>query len=394
LISYTKIICLFICAAPIINNINGYTMREFNLSILGPVFYLAGFMFFCGLTLYKQKKIFPFLGLIVFVVHFAISVAMGYNNIRQIQYYIKFVFPFIIYLVLKYTVLNINFNKIQKGIIMSGWIYIFFIFFSFLIGFKYYEGKGYYGFIHALNDLIIFLLFLLPVVFLRFNWQKKLIYFCGIFMTFSKALIVTIPYYLVFEMLSKSNRKIINKFFMVIFCVFMIVLLGKTTIPYYGRIAKSIDVNLFSKEVFFEKKDNYILYNFLLFGRYKWLNVFYKNHKDKSFFEKIWGSGFLGAEIITEGKGGIEMDPFDVYNIYGVFFLAVFVYFYYFKIVLIRGLKYQYKLLFLPAIGYSIFGGHLANNPISNIPVAILILLLERGILLDNSKCPQTNANV
>jgi hypothetical protein len=373
--SYTNVICFFIILAPFINSITGFTTKEYGLSIIGPLFYSLGLLFFLLLSLHKQRSCLPVFLLLFVFLHFFVSVIYGMNNVNDLQHYIKFAFPFIIYFSLKYTTLKIDFLQIKKAIILSGLIYLYFILLSFIIGYKQYDNKiGYWGWVGAGNDMLVFLLFLLPYAALEFTWKKKLVYFSGLFLTFTKSLFLLIPVYALYEIFLKKRSTLSKRLYCLTFSICLLFSFYYITVSYYRARADEHTINLSSLSSYGERE-----YRFLSFGRSIYLERFIGNFEHKSPFEIIWGSGLQGGLFFTEGKVGIEMDPFDILNNYGIFLLTGFIYLFYLKILFSKNLCLYHKFLFLPAISYSIFGGHLSNNPIANIPVAMLILLIEKG---------------
>jgi hypothetical protein len=372
---YTNIICFFIILAPFINSITGLTIKEYGLSIIGPLFYSLGLLFFILLSLHKQRSFLPVFLLLFVFLHFFVSVIYGMNNVNDLQHYIKFAFPFIIYFSLKYTTLKIDFLQIKKAIIFSGLIYLYFILLSFIIGYRRYDTKiGYWGGVGAGNDMLVFLLFLLPYAALEFTWKKKLVYFSGLVLTFTKSLFLLIPVYTLYEIFLKKRSTLSKRLYCLTFSICLLLSFYYITVSYHKSLADEYRINLSSLSNYGESE-----YRFLSFGRSIYLERFIGNFEYKSLFDIVWGSGLQGGLFFTEGKVGIEMDPFDVFNNYGIFLLAGFIYFYYLKILFSKQLHMYHKFLFLPAISYSILGGHLANNPIANIPVAMLILLIEKG---------------
>ncbi len=122
------------------------------------------------------------------------------------------------------------------------------------------------------------------------------------------------------------------------------------------------------------------VYNFITFGRYRYLKMMIDRIQEKSYVEIFFGSGIIGAARITSGKGGIEMDPADAFNIFGILGLLIVIYFYYVKPMASKYAPGEFKLYYTMCIIYSVLGGHLIMNPISNTFYVIYLVILERGL--------------
>jgi hypothetical protein len=122
------------------------------------------------------------------------------------------------------------------------------------------------------------------------------------------------------------------------------------------------------------KYDPMFLLTVVSAGRAKYANALFGNI-DKNYMDYLIGSGLSGAIDITDGKVGIEMDVLDAFNIYGVVGVFILFSFYYIPIFRMK-LPYYSKIIFFVVVLYSVFGGHLINNPLCNVYYAIFLGLL------------------
>jgi hypothetical protein len=102
----------------------------------------------------------------------------------------------------------------------------------------------------------------------------------------------------------------------------------------------------------------------------------------------ILGSGIQGSFLITKGKGNVEMDIPDVYNIFGLAGMVLVAWFYYGGIWKHRSMTRKTKLNFLPLFMLSALGGHFFFNTVSNVVFAML-LFLSREPGLENVAQPE-----
>lgn len=379
----------FVVLSPFVNNLNGLTMRFYGISLVGPLFY-GGFLLLFGIfglmliPPFEQPRFF----LICFgtVAWYLLQFFCRLVDISSIQYYIKFFFPFIIYACLKYSRLSDkNLTKIEKLWRASILVYSFFILLSFLIGFKYYGGKGYYGFIHGINDLTFLLLLGFYSIMTRSSLKGKIVYVVSVLLTFSKMIFLFVPL-LVFYGLKyvKGGRRREKAFFwrsasMLVLLV-AAVFASRYFISYFTDLVVAHKLNSVERVISTHKENPDFVYRFITFGRYRYLKMMIDRIQEKSYLEIFFGSGIIGATRITSGKVGIEMDPPDAFNIFGILGFLIVIYFYYVKPMASKYAPGEFKFYYIMCIIYSVLGGHLIMNPISNTFYVIYLVILERGL--------------
>ena len=366
---YNRLLIIFIILNPIITNINGLSIKYFNKSILGPIFYSLFFLIFTA-KIITTKNI-KGLQLILFsLFFFIISFYTQRSLLPHINYMIKIIFPIILFLLVKNQNINyLYFKKIIKSIMNSAVIYSSFIFFTFLIDFKYYSFKqGYYGFVHALNDLTVYLLII--IFFIRLirgkNKKYEIMCYCSLALIKSKVLLV-LPI-LIFKYFKKKQHKYMLFFIVPMLLVF---LYSKDYfIDFYQDYFKDSTSIISITDIY----DQTYINRTLTFGRSTYWEMILENY-DKNELDYVIGSGIEGAKRLTFGKIGTEMDLFDAFNIYGIIGLIILFFFYYIPILKLKIPIYS-KIDFLIVIFYSIFGGHFYNNPLCNIFYGIILGLL------------------
>jgi hypothetical protein len=221
-------------------------------------------------------------------------------------------------------------------------------------------GEGYYGFVHGNNDYVVMFFALFP---LTTFWRNRLAlasYYVALALTRSKGLIALAPMMI---MIPKSNKVRLGIVAVAGGILFL-------TVSYYVRYFLS------NFGAGYELTPMNLLI-FLSFGRLRYLFRLFENMGDKSLIEHLVGSGFHGGLQYLGGKVGIEMDPFDAYNVYGLLGLVLSAWFYYWQILGLKNMAWKTKVKFLPLIGYSIAGGHLFNNPMSNLVFVLVLFILE-----------------
>lgn|GEM_PF-2744706 len=383
------IFLFFILLSPFVNNLNGLTMRFYDISIVGPLFYGGSLLLFgiFGLILISPFRQ-PLFLLICYgaVVWYLLQFSYGLVDIRSIQHYVKFFFPFVIYTCLKYSKLSdknlIRTEKVWQAAVL---IYSSFILLSFVIGFKYYTGKGYYGFIHGINDLTFLLLLGFYSVMTKSSLTGKIVYVVSVLLTLSKTIFLFVPL-LVFYGLKylKGGMRREKTFFLRSTSIFVLLLVtvfaSRIFISYFGDLLVAHRLDSVERAMSTYEDNPDLIYNFITFGRYRYLKMMIDRIDEKSYLEIFFGSGIIGATKIISGKVGIEMDPPDAFNIFGILGFLIVIYFYYVKPMASKYAPREFKFYYIMCIIYSVLGGHLIMNPISNTFYAIYLIILERGL--------------
>jgi hypothetical protein len=390
LVTKTKLAFLltisFLVASPIINNINGLSIKYYNISILGPFFYSIFMAFFIIFALFSSRKRTNFFGVCTAILLlFFIQYTLGFTQLDEFQYYIKFFLPFLIYLSLKYVPFSqSDLFKLDLWWRRSILLYSIFILISFCIGFQYWEGKGYYGFIYALNDLTLVLLLGFYPIMNRNTFTGKAIYISSVLLTFSKAIIFFIPllilhYFRYIHEAVRNRKNLFMKFLSVGLLLLVLLFFAQYFCSYLTDLLGTYYKNSPAKFIETFQKDPDSVYAFLTFGRSRYLQIMMDKLDQKSLLEVLIGSGISGAAKFTGGKDGIEMDPFDVFNIFGILGLVLITFFYYTKLFLYKKTTRIFKLTYAMCMLYSIFGGHLVMNPMSNSFYAIYLIILSKS---------------
>lgn len=370
-INFLKFLLVVIILQPFINSMTGIAIKYNFSSFLGPLFYMI-ILFISTLYLITKKEIRILLIGIFILGYFILMYSTNRIELNNISDILKIFLPYIIYLSVKKLDLNqlklkLIINQISKSII----IYSILILLSFLFSYQIQEGKGFFGFIYAGNDLILLLIFGLFFysILLKNTSKNFVVVFLSYLLTGSKSIIlVLIPIF--FKIL--NNIKIFSK---IIVIIIFVILTFYYVIPLF-----SIKLFIYFKDInnlatiFHEYELSYIFQVFS-FGRTHHLINFYEN-MDKSFLDYIIGSGQIGAMINTDGKIGIEMDFFDAFNIYGIVGIIILISFYYIPIFFIK-ISNLSKIIFLIIVFYSIFGGHFFNNPLIGFYYGLLLGILK-----------------
>lgn len=370
-ISFFRILIVFIFLQPFVNSITGLMIKYGMVSIFGPLFYITFFIF---VALYSLNKylVNSILLLIASILYFIIMVYFNKMSIMHIGDFLKLVLPVFIFLVIKNLYFSpLQFKQLGQVIVFSISIYCLFVVFSFLISFKMFEGKGYYGFIYSLNDFILLLMFS-AFIFKLFsiNYKKNILLVSAFILSQSKALLVFIPFY-AYQFMKKLNfyRKIFLFVILVIVLPFIIVKALENSMLIYFSEMTIIDI-------IDESNRDYVL-SALTGGRTIYLDkiINYYLYGDLDVFDYIFGLGQIGSSSILDGKVGVEMDIIDGFVNYGIVGLGVVICFYYFPVFL-SGVSNYLKILFSIIIAYSMFGGHFINNPLVGSYYGIILGLL------------------
>lgn len=369
---------LFIIIMPFIDNINGIMIKFFDISLIGP-FYRIILLGFLLLVCYKEKisfriKIevyFLILGMFIWT---SIHYYLGYSSISSIQNITKVFLPIVMYIIVSelIKIQKLSVKTIKKSIIASITIYSLFIIFSFGINFKMFERTGYYGFIHAINDLAISYILALMVFLENTNYKILFLNIFAFALMGSKSMFVFIPYFIVILIYKNKDIYIKNK--VKVFFIGIFMLIFGVYILFFSPISKKFfEEKQYLKNYNWEylwKYDRRTIYRELTYGRSEFYYDFIDNCVYKSSLEWVIGSG-QKATLYTLGKEGVEMDPIDSLNQYGVIGLVIYCIFY-ITMAFIKTNKYD-KFIFIIIILYSIIGGHLFNNAISGTYYGLLL---------------------
>ncbi|MBT3261246.1 hypothetical protein HOC37_01700 [bacterium] len=370
---------LFIFLSPFVNNINGFMMKFYSFSFVGPLFYAISFLFFgFNILLYRKKEV--LLIILGLFFYFLILVLTNRSPFSSFVVYIKLINPIIIYFYVRHMVFDKDkMKKIIQVMILSAVLYSSFIVLSVLTGFTYYEGKGYIGAIHAINALTMYYLvvFFFLSILKRSVSNSELFIFVAYVLIKSKTILIFMPIYIyrLFKYVLKNwslGFRLLGFFGGIIFSY-------KYFYEWFILKFQQSFIDLYSmRDLFFYYTLDQVL-NFLTFGRWTiWLLVL--QNYNKTFLDVIIGSGYYGAKYLTGGKIGIEMDVLNAFNVYGMVGVFLIFLFYYVPIFKFKISNYS-KLLFFVVLVSAFFGGHLAVGPIANTMYGVVL-----GLLYNNDK--------
>jgi len=375
MLSNYKIFLFFILLQPIVNSITGMSFVFHYPSIVGPLFYMMILLFSIVYLLYI-KNFNIVVTMLLFNIYFLFLFFTNRVGIGGYFDILKVILPFIVFLYAK----NLNLTNwklllIIKKIKKSFMVYSFLIILSFLISFHIQPDlMGYFGFIHAGNDLILLLMFSLFFysILKKKSITSEIFIFSSYLLTLSKSIFIFGLVYL---------GSFVNKKNILLIVVLLLLLLHSVIIPLFDKKIFSYfsDANNIL-DIYSEYKLKYIL-NIFTFGRSHFMFDIFSSDL-KTFLDYIVGSGTIGAYIITNGKIGAEMDPVDAYNIYGIVGLFFLILFYYIPIYRLN-IPLKSKLLFTVIVIYSIIGGHFYNNPLIGFYYGLILGLLQNKNLFE-----------
>lgn len=343
---------------PIINSITGLSIRYAMPSVVGPLFYLLTFtVFFYKSFLYRP--IAAIIILLLLIILFLIHLISGASSLTDAENYLKVIYPYYVFLAVSRIKFDLTeWKKIILAIKASIYFYAALVVASFLASYQIQEGKGYFGFIYAGNDLIA--LFLLGFAILYYfqtigfktrSWQL----FFAYLLTLSKSIVFVLLATSAIAFRKQSIRTIL-------FSVPLLIVGGLSFYLIFSRIFSSffVDANGVA-DILYVYDVNFVL-RVLTFGRSDYLTMALDNGAFED-FKWIMGNGINGAFNLTFGKGGVEMDIFDAVMYYGILGGAWALLFYYLP-VLRSNINIGAKIFFVTLILYSILGGHFYNNPL------------------------------
>lgn len=343
---------------PIINSITGLSIKYAMPSVVGPIFYLITFiLFFYKSFLYRPiAAITIFLLLTILLTTHLIS---GASSLSDAENYIKVIYPYYVFLAVSRFKFDFEgWEKIVVAIKTSIYIYAALVVLSFLVGYQIQEGKGYFGFIYAGNDLVaLFLLsfaifyYFRTIGFKTNSWQL----FVSYFLTLSKSIAFVLLAATATIFRKQKSRIMLLAAPLLIIGSFAFYLI-------FSRIFTSFFADANSIADILQVYDVDFVLRVLTFGRSEYLTMAIDNG---AFEESKWilGNGINGAFKLTFGKGGVEMDVFDATMYYG-FLGGAWVLLFYYLPALRSNIDIGAKIFFLALILYSILGGHFYNNPL------------------------------
>lgn len=362
---------LLLGMAPLVNNFNGFTYLVYNISIIGPLYYTVIFFLCLDIMVTARGQLESsrrsWLVLLALTIYGLCCVASGKWVLSDFPQVIKGISPILIYLALKVLtqgqLLPRAVELIRNWLILCAFGYGCFVILSFLLHKNLTAGQGYYGFVGANNDLVEMFMLCIPVMVE--GWQlaggsekrKRFVYYFALFLTRSKALIAA-------PLLLLSTKK--WRFIIPLFLVTG--LFAYYAFAYYTAIFRGYGLE--------PSWDNIL--TFASFGRSTFLFLVIDNLGHRSLWDSLIGSGFAGAALNLGGKVGVEMDPIDAINMFGLVGAAFYAYFYIW-LSFSAPIRGRTRLLLLPMVLYSFFGGHLLMNPISNTVYPFVLFLLRNG---------------
>jgi hypothetical protein len=280
--------------------------------------------------------------------------------LESFRFYIKFFMPFLVY---RFLLLYYGDDRrpildfLGKTVVVWSAMAIV----TATLGIRPSAGEGYYGFIHGNNDYVVMMFALYPFANLWSSWWVRGMYLIALLLTRSKGLVL-----LGGMMLLHQKSKTVK--------LFAAVTLG-LTVTYYAHYFQKhylSDTGLTA----------YQLAHFLSFGRVATLLTMVKNLGLKTPMEHILGSGIQGSFVITDGKGNVEMDFPDVYNIFGLAGMILVGWFYYRSVWKHPYMSRKTKMNFIPLFLLSGLGGHFFFNTVSNVVFALVLFVSgEPGLL-------------
>jgi hypothetical protein len=365
-----KLVLVFILLTPIVGNLNGFIFWRTGVFSIGPVFYTAmlGALCLALLSLRFERKVllnnyFIFAAIVAW---YAFHAALYGGALESFRFFIKFFMPFLFY-----RFLNLYYGEDRRLILdylgKTVVIWSAMAILTATLRIKPSAGEGYYGFIHGNNDYVVMMFALYPFAGL---WRSRVVavmYLIALLLTRSKGLVL-----LGGMMFLQQRSKTVK-----IFAAITLAL----TVSYYIHYFQS---NYLSGSGL----TWYQLAHFASFGRVATFIDLIEGVKLKSPMEHILGSGIQGSFLITKGKGNVEMDIPDVYNIFGLAGMVLVAWFYYGGIWKHRSMTRKTKLNFLPLFRLSALGGHFFFNTVSNVVFAML-LFLSREPGLENVAQPE-----
>lgn len=356
---------------PLINTITGLGIRYQLAMVVGPLFYFLLTIYFLGLSL-RQGKVSSLLVISSAFFIYAFHVAEGMSELGDFSSYLKVVFPFFVFSYFKNAVFDrAGWIALIKNIERSIIVYCALVIFSFVVGYQIQEGKGYFGFIYAGNELIA--LFILMIAFsfyvrsMGFRFGQFFIVIAHL-LTLSKSVLVIFPVLAVSSMLRNGWRGYFVGILLVgaAYILFLVYLLPSLSVFFSSASGVADVLELYELD---------FVLRIITFGRSDYLYLAIDNG---AFDSGRWliGNGVLGAEDFTFGKGGIEMDFFDAINYYGIIGAMFLLLFYYIPVFAATSANKITKLSFFVLVSYSFFGGHFFNNPLVGFYYGVFLGLL------------------
>ncbi|URZ03538.1 O-antigen ligase family protein [Clostridium felsineum] len=378
-INMEKLLAALLIITPIVDNINGLTMKYLDKSFIGPVFkvlviILMSMIFLAKKNVDNKKKILYFLVVFLYFIWLTLMYSFNTYDGDNLNFSFKFIYPILYYIVLCELVskFQIRLEKFKKYIIWMISIYSIFIYLTVVFRYQYFDYKsGYTGFVYGWNELVIAYLTGACILIKEKKFYIVLFNIIAYVVMVSKSIFIFIPVFTICYLIyHKVNIKKI-----ILLSVFVLITGG--ILMYSSAYQKFYSYNSEFITNYSEiyTNDSQDFFSRLTYGRSKFLNIFFSNISLKSKEESLIGSGSKASSYVPDSTaGGTEMDPFDAFNNFGVIGLIIYIFFY-----IIKGLKTSKgieKYIMLVVICFSIFGGHLFAHSTSNFVYANVIVYL------------------
>jgi hypothetical protein len=364
----------FILMQPIVNNLNGISMKYLDISILGPVFFALSCIIFIlfGISMKIKLRFLSFLTF--FIVYFIFMVITDRMDWWDIAEYAKLILPVIIYMVIiNLSLTSKKTQKLLKNIMLSCLLYSIINILCAVTGYHYFSYKGFSGFIHNINEFsLLFMIFMFLFSIIKWKLIKtEIIAVVAYILIRSKSSFFILPLFL-FRYLKK-----VNAFAKLLSVLLFVILLKMTVADHVVNFMRIYFKQADDISTFFKAYDSDYIFRNLSFGRSEYAkNLFRLNSK---FGDIVFGGGTVMAkETLKENHGGVEMDVLDAFNKFGIFGLII-VGFYYIPVFRLKIPNFS-KLIFSVIVLYSIFGGHFMN------PLCAVYYGLILGILNNKNK--------
>lgn len=399
------IIGIFILLGPIIDLLTGLCLHTFNLNLTFGIVIRVLFLLFICLTVifvFKKKKlIIPYLIIGLYFIFYILGIIIykdGVGLFKEIQGLIKvFYFP-ILFLSLYSIKEEIKISKLTLFTVLFLYLIFIFVPITLHIGYKSYEitKSGTLGFFNSANEISGIISLLTPIMFIVLVSSKNIIpkiilsimYLIVILTIGTKTPLLTLGLTIIFSLIylwiklikDKKYKSIIASILVIIVGVIgLIIIIPKTN--FYKNIEVHLDYLKLDNitEVF---KDEKLVDHFIFSSRLSFLNKKSKLYNKSSFYQKLFGIGYLKKGKATKM---IEMDYFDIFYSHGILgtivFFTITIYIVTKVIKKEEKLKYEKYMLYISLlfiIFLSFFTGHIITAPSVSILSIILILSLDK----------------
>lgn len=357
LVDSRRLILFFILLTPVVGNLNGLIFWKFGVFSVGPLVYGAMLAVLClallSLRFDRRVILNNYLIFAGIGAWFAFHSAMYGGAVESFRFYIKFFMPILVY---RFLVLYFGDDRkvildfLGKTVLVwSGMAML-----TATLRIRPSAGEGYYGFIHGNNDYVVMLFALYPFSHLWNSYWTKGLYLVALVLTRSKGMLL-----LGMVIFMQQKSKVVR--------IVALAALAGIGMYYYAYFRQHyLDGGMLT---------GYRIAHFLTFGRVGTLLTLVENVGLKGAAEHFLGSGIKGSFVITEGKGNVEMDVPDVYNIFGLAGMALVAWFYYYRVWSHPFMSRKMKYNFIPLFLLSALGGHFFFNTVSNVVFALLMFV-------------------